>query len=336
LIPNISIPTALPNQNPQYPEGEDPTKPPICSSTYQCRDPSDHWDAPDGVVAIGFDDGPTPASPQLYAFLQEQKLKATHFMIGMNVVSYTSIFDQAFSMLNDDIAAHTWTHPLMTTQNNTQLLAQFGWTLQVISDLTGGRVPKYWRPPYGDSDNRVRAIAKYVFNLTQIDWNHDSEDWTIAAGLTTLPAVETSITEWYKGPKSPGLIILEHELTNETVAGFMDTYPILVANNWQTQSAVRLFDGPYQNAQDNTDTVSSMDFFISRSPAPTVAPSSVGNQAAAAPPSSTVDIAPTRLAGESGTPSTSHSNSASALSSSFSVPFPLALGFFSLILTHWT
>lgn len=61
----------------------------------------------------------------------------------------------------------------MTTQNNTQLLAQFGWTMQVISDLTGGRVPRYWRPPYGDSDNRVRAIAKYVFNLTQIDWNEE-------------------------------------------------------------------------------------------------------------------------------------------------------------------
>lgn len=60
LIPNISITTALPNQNPQYPEGQDPTKPPICSSTYACRDPTDHWDAPDGFVGIGFDDGPTP------------------------------------------------------------------------------------------------------------------------------------------------------------------------------------------------------------------------------------------------------------------------------------
>ena len=34
--------------------------------------------------------------------------------------------------------------------------------MKLIYDSTGGRVPKFWRPPYGDSDNRVRAIAKEV------------------------------------------------------------------------------------------------------------------------------------------------------------------------------
>ena len=45
--------------------------------------------------------------------------------------------------------------------------------MQIIHDSTGGRVPRYWRPPYGDSDNRIRAIAKSVFGLTQIDWNQE-------------------------------------------------------------------------------------------------------------------------------------------------------------------
>ena len=61
----------------------------------------------------------------------------------------------------------------MTTLNNSQVVAELGWTMQIIHDLTGGRVPRYWRPPYGDSDNRVRAIAKTVFGLTQIDWNNE-------------------------------------------------------------------------------------------------------------------------------------------------------------------
>lgn len=34
--------------------------------------------------------------------------------------------------------------------------------MQIIHESTGGRIPRYWRPPYGDSDNRVRAIAKEV------------------------------------------------------------------------------------------------------------------------------------------------------------------------------
>ena len=37
-----------------------------------------------------------------------------------------------------------------------------GWTLELIANSTGGRIPKYWRPPYGDTDLRVSAIAREV------------------------------------------------------------------------------------------------------------------------------------------------------------------------------
>ena len=32
----------------------------------------------------------------------------------------------------------------------------------LIANSTGGRLPKFWRPPYGDTDVRVSAIAKEV------------------------------------------------------------------------------------------------------------------------------------------------------------------------------
>jgi len=35
--------------------------------------------------------------------------------------------------------------------------------MELIHNSTGGRVPRFWRPPYGDSDNRVTAIAKEVW-----------------------------------------------------------------------------------------------------------------------------------------------------------------------------
>jgi peptidoglycan/xylan/chitin deacetylase (PgdA/CDA1 family) len=41
--------------------------------------------------------------------------------------------------------------------------------MQIIHESTGGRIPRYWRPPYGDSDNRVRAIAKEV-RIVFISW----------------------------------------------------------------------------------------------------------------------------------------------------------------------
>ncbi len=61
----------------------------------------------------------------------------------------------------------------MTTLSNADVVAQLGWTLQVIYNSTGGRLARYWRPPYGDTDVRVVAIAKEVFGLTAIVWNHE-------------------------------------------------------------------------------------------------------------------------------------------------------------------
>ena len=59
-IPNIPPSIGSPGQNPKYPDGINPNDPNICSSTYKCRIQGDHWDAPDGVFASSFDDGPYP------------------------------------------------------------------------------------------------------------------------------------------------------------------------------------------------------------------------------------------------------------------------------------
>lgn len=60
-IPNI--PTAsLVNQNPVYPSGSNSSGSEICSATVGCRVAGDLWDAPNGVLALSFDDGPTTVS----------------------------------------------------------------------------------------------------------------------------------------------------------------------------------------------------------------------------------------------------------------------------------
>ena len=61
----------------------------------------------------------------------------------------------------------------MTTLTDEELLGEFGWTMELIHNSTGGRLPKYWRPPFGDSDERVRAIAKGIFGLTTVIRNQE-------------------------------------------------------------------------------------------------------------------------------------------------------------------
>ena len=61
----------------------------------------------------------------------------------------------------------------MTTMDDMQVLGELGWTAQAILDHSNGIVPKFWRPPYGDADARVRAIAEEVFGLTLVGWNRE-------------------------------------------------------------------------------------------------------------------------------------------------------------------
>jgi peptidoglycan/xylan/chitin deacetylase (PgdA/CDA1 family) len=241
LIPDLPIPK--PGEFPIYPNGTDPSAAEICSASYNCRGALDLWDAPDGITGISFDDGPLPASPKLYDFLKSQNQAATHFFIGANILDNSNIFLQAFEN-GDDIAVHTYTHPYMTTLPNVQIVAELGWTMQIIHDSTGGRIPKYWRPPYGDVDNRVRAIARHVFGLTTVIWNRDLLDWELGTPYMTPARVQQNLTAWYTGPKSPGLIILEHELSNETVDAFIKAYPLIKQNGWEARSVAQILGGP--------------------------------------------------------------------------------------------
>ena len=148
----------------------------------------------------------------------------------------------------------------MSSLTNEQLIADLGWCMQIIHDSTGGRVPAFWRPPYGDSDNRVRAIAKEIFGLTTVIWNYDSDDWNIGQQGVTLDSVESNFANVLAGPKSPGLNILEHEISSDDVTSFLYAYPLMKSNGWVVKSLPEITGANwYQNSKDNVSPVTPMD-----------------------------------------------------------------------------
>ena len=261
------------------------------------------------MIGLSVDDGPVSepdASPRLYDFLKAQNQTVTHFMIGANIRDNPQVFLRAFQELDHDIGVHTWTHPYMTTLTNEQVVAEVGWTLQIIHDSTGGRVPRYWRPPYGDTDNRVRAIASEIFGLTSVIWNRDTADWSLSSGGTTQEKIQAQFKEWLGGPRSPGLIILEHEIEGGDVTAFISALPLIRQHTeWTAVSVARLFDNQpngtwYLNAQNNTSPVTPMDIggIKAASPPPNASASSVPPVAAGTSPASTESAAYTPAAGK--------------------------------------
>ncbi|WWD18534.1 hypothetical protein CI109_102987 [Kwoniella shandongensis] len=260
-LPGVSV--SNPNNGyPQYANGESGGDQTICSFTYACTTKEDLFDPPANTLALSFDDGPTNFSPSLYDFLAKNNIAsaATHFMIGGNILSAPTTMQDAVKA-GGHIAVHTWSHPYMTTLSNEEILGELGWTMQIISDLNGGRIPKYWRPPFGDVDNRVRAIAKGVFGLETVVWNADSADWSIGSNAQyTLQSVGSMMDGFIAQNKSKGLMILEHELNDNTIGVFMTAYPKMVSSGWQVKNVADAYGMEWyvNSGKGNTDTVTTM------------------------------------------------------------------------------
>lgn len=190
---------------------------------------------------------PLPPSKSLYDALDQFNLKATHFWIGGNVLKHWQLALMA-DRRGDHIAVHTWSHSHLTSLTDHQVLGELGWTIQIIADLTG-KIPKYFRPPYGNIDNRIRAIAKHVFGLETVIWNFDSVDWGLNQTYATgdqvdrpdpnsspsldqvIGQIESFAVDVSSGRKTGG-VILEHELSEESVEAFKRSWATVQRQNF--------------------------------------------------------------------------------------------------------
>jgi hypothetical protein len=80
-----------------------------------------------------------------------------------------------------------------------------------------------FRAPYGDIDDRVRAIA-WQMGMQNIIWDQDTNDWDMpgdGGGKLAPSTVDGYFQGWInqckKGTDKTGHIVLEHELNNATV-----------------------------------------------------------------------------------------------------------------------
>jgi chitin deacetylase len=96
--------------------------------------------------------------------------------------------------------------------------------------------------------------------LTTVIWNDDTNDWAITEGTQTVSAATKILQKAYAGPKSPGLCILEHELSSQAVNVFINTYPLIAQNGWTAKSIPDALGASYYlNAADNTSPVTALD-----------------------------------------------------------------------------
>ncbi|KAF9276955.1 chitin deacetylase [Mortierella alpina] len=184
---------------------------------------------------LTFDDGPSTATPTLLQYLKTNKLSATFFLIGSNVVQYPATVQQEYKE-GHHLASHTWSHHALTTLTNEQIVAEMKWTEKAVMEATGVRM-KYMRPPYGDINNRVRFVLKKL-GYIPVDWTgdeFDTNDWQLPEKKMTEAQViahfSKSIDTYAASNKTKGFYCLEHDLTVETVSVAQKLIPLGLAKN---------------------------------------------------------------------------------------------------------
>lgn len=193
-----------------------------------CTRATDITQCPDkNTWGLSYDDGPSPYTPLLLDYLDSKNTTTTFFLVGSRVISRPEMVQSEY-MAGHQLSVHTWSHPYLTKLTNEQIVAELGWTKKVIKDVTGV-TPNTFRPPYGDIDDRVRAIAAQM-GLTPIIWtsitvggvttNFDTTDWNIPGGTATGASALSkfdAILNTYAPQLNSGFIVLEHDLYQQTV-----------------------------------------------------------------------------------------------------------------------
>lgn len=178
---------------------------------------------------LTFDDGPAPTQIQgkLLDFLDQNKQKATFFLIGANILNNPDAAQDIFNR-GHEVCGHTWSHHYSTSLSDASVFAEIYYTKKIIKEVVGVTT-RCWRAPYGDIDDRVRAIAAYLDSRTVL-WDQDTDDWSIDDGASpaTIQANFAKIIADV-AKTGHGTIVLDHSISDKLVDMFISQYPKISA-----------------------------------------------------------------------------------------------------------
>ncbi len=151
-------------------------------------------------VALTFDDGPGPYTPQLLSVLERYHVKATFFAVG-RMLQYFGASAVREIEDGDVIGDHTENHPMLARMSAHEQHEELFEQLARI-ELLGGKRPVLFRPPYG-SYNAVTLAQLHQLHLLMVLWSVDTGDYL-------EPGVEAIVQRALAGAQ-PGAIILMHD-----------------------------------------------------------------------------------------------------------------------------
>lgn len=165
----------------------------------------------EGYVALTFDDGPHPdTTPWLLEELETHGLRATFFVIGRQVERFPELA-QRIADEGHDLANHTYDHPDLRHLGDEAVATQLRVSNEIIAATTGV-TPRWFRPPFGATSDRVRAQVD-AHGMTEVIWSIDTHDWRssvteadVVAAMTSAEDGDVVLAHDRGRPNTPGAI----------------------------------------------------------------------------------------------------------------------------------
>ena len=157
-----------------------------------------------GSVALTFDDGPRPVTTAATLdILAGRGVRATFFVVGAQVDRHPGSARRSVRE-GHRVENHSYGHeqlPALSSAGVRHTLRRANSAVRAA----GLQAPQLYRPPYGATNDRVRAVAAAV-GLREVLWTVDPQDWRTGRSAKT-------ITDRVLGGLSPGAIVLLHDGT---------------------------------------------------------------------------------------------------------------------------
>ena len=156
---------------------------------------------PDKVVALTFDDGPSPIwTPQVLDELKRADVKATFFMLGVHVERYPEVARRVLAE-GHEIGNHTYDHHVLLYYKLGDLEKEIKGAEKAIKIVTG-QTTRYFRPPKAwltaAEKQKIEDMGYKV-----VLWSLNSKDW--------VTFHDKQITSYILKHIQPGDIILFHD-----------------------------------------------------------------------------------------------------------------------------
>ncbi len=152
------------------------------------------------VVALSYDDGPSPANtPELLEIFAAAGARATFFVVGSEVARHPELALRV-AQSGHELGNHSFSHANPRDLDEDGLRSEVEYGARAIADAAVA--PTLFRPPFG---KRPRASAKVCAKLgfTSVLWSVDSGD--------TMPFSAARIAREVVGRVKPGDIVLMHD-----------------------------------------------------------------------------------------------------------------------------